>query len=108
MVQVESFVLWNRQLLIAKLLKTHLKYMKIFFCILLLLLLAFTSEINSRVLKRSLRMYTNFSDIPMTNEDRVLILMGPTHSAYFDVFIENSPKYKLENAVEYTNYIEIY
>jgi len=62
------------------------------------------SDIIAEFYKRNLRMYTNFSDIPLTNNDRVLIIMGATHTAYFDVFIGNSPKYNMENTEEYTNY----
>jgi hypothetical protein len=54
--------------------------------------------------ERNLRMYSNFSDIPMTKNDRVLIIMGATHTAYFDVFLGNSPKYVLEDLEKYTDY----
>lgn len=64
------------------------------------------SDIIAEFYKRNLRMYTNFSDIPLTKNDRVLIIMGATHTAYFDIFIGNSPKYVLENAAQYTNYSE--
>lgn len=61
-------------------------------------------DIIAEFYKRNLRMYSNFSDIPFTKDDRVLIIMGATHTAYFDIFIGNSPKYLLENTAEYTNY----
>lgn len=64
------------------------------------------ADIIADFYKRNLRMYTNFSDIPLTTDDRVLIIMGATHTAYFDIFIGNSPKYMLENPDTYTNYIE--
>jgi len=64
------------------------------------------SDIIADFYKRNLRMYTNFSDIPLTKQDRVLIIMGATHTAYFDIFIGNSPKYMLENSAEYTNFTE--
>jgi hypothetical protein len=64
------------------------------------------SDIIAEFYKRNLRMYTNFSDIPLTKNDRVLIIMGATHTAYFDIFIGNSPKYIMENTAEYTNYTE--
>lgn len=64
------------------------------------------ADIIAEFYKRNLRMYTNFSDIPLTKDDRVLILMGATHTAYFDIFIGNSPKYMLEKLEEYTNYEE--
>ncbi|TDU39792.1 hypothetical protein BXY82_1823 [Gelidibacter sediminis] len=62
------------------------------------------SDIIADFYKRNLRMYSNFSDIPLTKNDRVLIIMGATHTAYFDIFLGNSPKYLLENAADYTNY----
>lgn len=62
------------------------------------------ADIIADFYKRNLRMYTNFSDIPLTKNDKVLIIMGATHTAYFDIFIENSPKYILENATNYTNF----
>lgn len=62
------------------------------------------AEIISKFYERNLKMYTNFSDIPLNQEDRVLIIMGATHSAYFDVFISNSSKYLLEDASNYTTY----
>tara|TARA_R110002049_G_scaffold93815_4_gene231581 strand:- start:5241 stop:6068 length:828 start_codon:yes stop_codon:yes gene_type:complete len=64
------------------------------------------ADIIADFYKRNLRMYTNFSDIPLTKNDRVLIIMGATHTAYFDIFIGNSPKYILENTTQYTNYSE--
>lgn len=54
--------------------------------------------------KRNLRMYSNFSDIPFTDNDRVLIIMGATHTAYFDVFLGNSSNYLLEDVHVYTEY----
>ncbi len=62
------------------------------------------ADIIAEFYKRNLRMYTNFSAIPLTKKDRVLIIMGATHTAYFDVFIGNSPKYKLEKVDNYINY----
>ncbi|MBQ0786696.1 MAG: hypothetical protein KBT69_04295 [Oceanihabitans sp.] len=64
------------------------------------------SDIIADFYKRNLRMYTSFSDIPLTKKDRVLIIMGATHTAYFDIFIGNSPKYILENSDEYTKFTE--
>ncbi|NKI27978.1 hypothetical protein HCG49_15560 [Arenibacter sp. 6A1] len=64
------------------------------------------ADIIADFYKRNLRMYANFSDVPLTKNDRVLIIMGATHTAYFDIFLGNSTKYILENAMEYTNYKE--
>ncbi|BDW92018.1 hypothetical protein MACH07_08500 [Flagellimonas marinaquae] len=54
--------------------------------------------------QRNLKMFSNFNDIEMTENDRVFILLGATHTAYFDIFLENSPKFQLENPNEYTHY----
>lgn len=54
--------------------------------------------------QRNLKMYSNFNDIEMTENDRVFILLGATHTAYFDIFLENSPKFQLENPSKYTDY----
>lgn len=54
--------------------------------------------------QRNLKMFSNFNDIEMTENDRVFILLGATHTAYFDIFLENSPRFQLENPNEYTDY----
>jgi len=50
---------------------------------------------------RNLVMFSNLNQIPMSKEDRVFILMGGTHTAFFMDFLKRSPKYKLENVFEY-------
>lgn len=59
------------------------------------------ADIIADFYKRNLRIYSNFEDIPLTKEDRVLIILGATHTAYLDFFLENNPKYQLENTVDY-------
>lgn len=54
--------------------------------------------------QRNLKMFSNFNDIKMTENDRVFILLGATHTAYFDVFLENNPKFQLEDPNKYTDY----
>lgn len=54
--------------------------------------------------ERNLKMYSNFNDIKMNENDRVFILLGATHTAYFDIFMENNPRFKLENPNNYTNF----
>ena len=63
-----------------------------------------STKIVATFYERNLKIYTNLLNIPLTNNDRVLIVMGATHTSYLDVFLENNPKYKLEEATEYTNY----
>lgn len=62
------------------------------------------ADIISEFYKRNLRMYSNFCDIPFTNEDRVLIILGATHTAYFDVFLENDPRFKKEDVLKYLDF----
>jgi len=59
------------------------------------------ADIIAEFYKRNLRIFSNLEDIPLTKEDRVFILLGATHTAYLDIFLENSPKYKLENSLDY-------
>ncbi|WP_442266746.1 DUF5694 domain-containing protein [Tenacibaculum sp. ZS6-P6] len=51
--------------------------------------------------QRNLRMYSNLNRIKLTKEDRVFILMGASHTAFFRDFISRSPKYKMVNTFEY-------
>ncbi|WP_081211862.1 DUF5694 domain-containing protein [Salegentibacter sediminis] len=62
------------------------------------------AEIISDFYKRNLSMYANFSAIPLEKDDRVLIILGGTHTAYFDIFLKHNPKYKLIDATEYTDF----
>lgn len=50
---------------------------------------------------RNLVMYSNMNQIELTPADRVFILMGGTHTAYFDMWLERSPKYKLVDVYNY-------
>lgn len=51
----------------------------------------------SKFYRRNLRMFSNINQIPMTENDRVLVIMGATHTAFLKGFMERSPKYKLIN-----------
>lgn len=59
------------------------------------------AKIISDFYERNLRMYSNLNTIPLTKNDRVFILLGSTHTAYLDIFIENSDKFMLENPMKY-------
>jgi hypothetical protein len=59
------------------------------------------ADIISEFYKRNLRMYSNFNDIPMNSNDRVLIIMGGTHTAYFDFFIQTDNRFELINIKKY-------
>ncbi|WP_350284409.1 DUF5694 domain-containing protein [uncultured Croceitalea sp.] len=51
--------------------------------------------------KRNLRMYSNLNRILMKKDDRVLIIMGGSHTAFFREFLKRSPKYQLVDIDEY-------
>lgn len=51
--------------------------------------------------QRNLRMFSNLNQIEMTSEDRVFILLGGTHTAFLQQWLERSPKYKLVNTLDY-------
>ncbi len=51
--------------------------------------------------KRNLRMYSNINRIPLTENDRVFILSGATHAAFFKMFMQRSPRYELVNIFDY-------
>lgn len=50
---------------------------------------------------RNLVMYSNLNQIELNKDDRVFILMGGTHTAFFDMWLKRSPKYELINAADY-------
>ena len=51
--------------------------------------------------QRNLRIYSNLNRIPMTNEDRVFILSGGSHTAFLNEFMKRSPKYEVVNTMDY-------
>ena len=48
---------------------------------------------------RNLRMYTNLNRIELNENDRVFILMGAAHTAFFKEFMSRSPKYEMVNNI---------
>lgn len=62
------------------------------------------ADVISEFYKRNLRMYSNFCDIPLTKNDRVLIILGATHTAYFDVFLDSDPRFRKENVLKYLDF----
>lgn len=50
---------------------------------------------------RNLVMFSNLNQIPFSKNDRIFILMGGTHTAFFMDFLKRSPKFKLENIFDY-------
>ena len=51
--------------------------------------------------QRNLRMYSNLNRLNLKEEDRVFILMGASHTAFFRDFISRSPKYEMVNTFNY-------
>lgn len=51
--------------------------------------------------RRNLRMYSNLNQIPLSENDKVLIISGATHAAFFSEFLKRSPKYKPVNVFDY-------
>ena len=51
--------------------------------------------------QRNLRMYLNLNRIPLKKDDRVFILMGASHTAFFRDFMRRSPKYETVDIFEY-------
>ena len=52
---------------------------------------------------RNLKMFANINRVKVNDSDRILILSGSTHAAFFDMFMKRSPKYEL---VPITNYLK--
>lgn len=50
---------------------------------------------------RNLVMFSNLNQIPVNKNDRIFILMGGAHTAFFMDFLRRSPKYKVENIFKY-------
>jgi len=50
---------------------------------------------------RNLVMFSNLNQIQVTSTDRIFILMGGTHTAFFQDFLKRSPKFNLVNVFDY-------
>lgn len=50
---------------------------------------------------RNLVMYSNLNQVKLSKDDRVFILMGGSHTAFFNDFMRRSPKYKLVDVLPY-------
>ena len=51
--------------------------------------------------QRNLRMYSNLNRIALDSTDRVFVLMGASHTAFFRDFMSRSPKYEMVNTFDY-------
>jgi hypothetical protein len=59
------------------------------------------AEEAAQFYKRNLIMFSNINRIPLNENDRVFILSGSTHAAFFNEFMKRSPRYELVNVFEY-------
>lgn len=59
------------------------------------------ADAASKFYHRNLVMFSNLNQIPLDKDDRIFILMGGTHTAFFMDFLKRSPKFKLENTFDY-------
>lgn len=55
----------------------------------------------AKLYQRNLRMYSNINRLDLQKEDRVFILMGASHTAFFRDFMSRSHKYEMVNTFEY-------
>ena len=55
----------------------------------------------TRYYQRNLRMYSNLNRLNLDENDRVFILMGASHTAFFRDFIHRSPRYEMVNTFDY-------
>lgn len=51
--------------------------------------------------QRNLRMFSNLNRLELSENDRVFILMGASHTAFFRDFLKRSPKYEMVDTFEY-------
>lgn len=55
----------------------------------------------SKYYQRNLRMYSNLNRIKLDEDDRVFILMGASHTAFFRDFMSRDPKYEMVDTFNY-------
>lgn len=51
--------------------------------------------------QRNLRMYSNLNRLDLNEDDKVFILMGASHTAFFRDFISRSPKFRMVDTFDY-------
>lgn len=59
------------------------------------------TEQATKYYNRNLMMFANLNNIPITKDDRIFILMGASHTAFFTDFLRRSPKFKQVNTLDY-------
>ncbi|WP_312902527.1 DUF5694 domain-containing protein [Chryseobacterium taichungense] len=55
----------------------------------------------AKMYHRNLVMFSNFNKISINKNDRIILLMGGTHTAFFMDFLKRSPKYRPESVLKY-------
>lgn len=59
------------------------------------------AEQASKYYNRNIIMFSNMNNVPITKNDRIFILMGTSHTAFFKDFLRRSPKFKEVNTLDY-------
>jgi len=59
------------------------------------------SDEAAKYYQRNLRVFSNFNRLKLTSNDRVFILMGASHTAFFRDFIKRSPNYFMVDTFKY-------
>ena len=59
------------------------------------------AEQAAKFYERNLWMFANMNNVPITKDDRIFVLMGATHTAFFKDFLRRSPKFKEVNSLDY-------
>ncbi len=62
------------------------------------------AEEAAKFYHRNLVMYSNINQIELDKNDRVFILMGATHTAFFNMWLQRSPKYQPVSVYDYIGY----
>ena len=59
------------------------------------------ADVAADYYRRNLRMYANFNRLDLQENDRVFLLMGGSHTAFFHNFMARSPKYQTVDVLKY-------
>ncbi len=59
------------------------------------------AEQAAKYYERNLWMFANMNNVPVTKDDRIFVLLGATHTAFFEDFLRRSPKFKEVNSLDY-------
>ena len=59
------------------------------------------AEQAAKFYERNLWMFANMNNVPITKDDRIFVLMGATHTAFFKDFLRRSQKIREVNTLDY-------